>query len=106
VREGEGLRLTQRISEGTKKPRVRTWIMRPAGPGRFTGSLTDAQGPVDITVTGPRAVIRYRIPSGMLIHQQLALQPDGRTILNRLKAYRYGVRLAVLDETIRKPVAK
>lgn len=100
TREGADLRLVQRITEGTKAPRTRTWIMRPAGPGRFTGSLTDAEGPVAISVEGPRATIRYRTPGGLSIRQQLALQPDGRTILNHLEARRFGIRLAVLEETI------
>ena len=100
--DANGLRLIQRISEGTKPPRIRTWVMQPAGPGRFTGSLTDAKGPVDISIAGPRATIDYVTPSGMKIRQQLALQPDGRTILNRLEAFKYGIRLATLHETIRK----
>lgn len=100
--DANGLSLIQRISEGTKPPRIRTWVMQPAGPGRFTGSLTDAKGPVDITIAGPRATIHYVTPAGMKIRQQLALQPDGRTILNRLEAFKYGIRLATLHETIRK----
>jgi hypothetical protein len=104
--EAGGLRLVQRIREGTKPGRVRTWTMRKVAPGRYTGTLTDASGPVELTVSGARAYVRYRTPSGLTIGQQLALQPDGRTILNHLEAHRFGIRLAVLDETIRKPVAK
>jgi hypothetical protein len=106
TREGTGLRLVQRITEGAKPPRTRTWIMRPAGPGRFTGTLTDAEGPVAITVEGSRATISYRTPSGIGIRQQLALQADGRTVLNHLEAYKYGVRVATLEETIRRPLAQ
>jgi hypothetical protein len=102
VREGDALRLVQLITEGSKPPRTRSWIMRPVGPGRFTGTLTDAEGPVEITVTGPRATIRYRTPSGIGIRQQLALQADGRTIRNHLAAFKFGIRVAVLEETIRK----
>lgn len=97
-----GLTLIQRISEGAKPPRIRTWIMQPVSPGRYTGTLTDAEGPVEIAVAGPRATVRYRTPSGLRIQQQLALQPDGRTVLNRLEAFKFGVRVAVLEETIRK----
>ncbi len=97
-----GLRLVQRISEGTKAPRTRSWIMRQASPGRFTGILTDAEGPVDIRVEGPRATIGYRTPSGLRIRQQLALQQGGRTLLNRLEAFKFGMRVATLDETIQK----
>ncbi|GAA4026543.1 hypothetical protein GCM10022281_01420 [Sphingomonas rosea] len=101
----DGLRLVQRITEGTKKPRTRLWIIQRT-PGGYVSTLTDAKGPVSVTVRGPRAFIGYVTPGGMRIEQELALQPDGRTILNRLKAYRFGVRLATLDETIVKAVAK
>jgi hypothetical protein len=101
-REHGGLKLIQRIREGAKPERVRTWTMKPAGPGRYTGTLTDAKGPVAIAVSGSRATVRYETPSGLRIRQQLALQEDGRTIINRLEAYKFGIRVAVLDETIRR----
>ena len=101
-----GLRLVQRITEGAKPERTRIWVIAPAGPGRFTGTLTDAAGPVTMTVAGPRAFVAYATPSGLRIRQQLALQSDGRTILNHLEAFKLGVRVASLDETIRKPLAK
>ena len=99
---GGALLLTQRITEEGKAPRTREWLMRPAGPGRYTGTLTDAVGPVEITVEGPRAEVRYSMKKGLKVRQELALQPDGLTILNRLEVYKLGVRVAWLDETIRK----
>jgi hypothetical protein len=39
---------------------------------------------------------------GLTVQQELAEEPDGRTILNRLVVSRLGVRVATLDETIRK----
>jgi hypothetical protein len=97
-----GLRLVQRITEGTKPERTRVWVIAPAGPGHFTGTLTDATGPVTMTVSGPRAFVAYATPSGLRIRQQLALQSDGRTILNHLEAFKLGIRVATLDETIRR----
>jgi hypothetical protein len=72
------------------------------GPGHFTGTLTEATGPVDITVSGPRALIRYPMKGGLEVRQQLALQSDGRTVLNRLSVRKFGLEVAHLDETIRK----
>ncbi|WP_114226862.1 MULTISPECIES: DUF3833 family protein [Sphingomonas] len=97
-----GLLLTQRIAEEGKAPRTREWIMRPAGPGRFTGSLTEAVGPVELTVEGPRAEVRYAMKKGLKVTQELALQPDGMTVLNHLEVHKLGLRVAWLDETIRK----
>ena len=39
---------------------------------------------------------------GLEVRQQLALQSDGRTILNRLSVRKFGLEVAYLDETIRK----
>lgn len=102
TRTADTLRLVQEIREGGKPPRTRTWIMRRLPGGRFSGTLTDAEGPVELTVQGPRATVRYRTPSGLVIRQQLALQQDGRTLLNHLEAFKFGIRVATLDETIRR----
>lgn len=102
----DGLRLVQVITEGAKAPRTRVWTIRKRGPADYGGTLTDAKGEVMMIGNGPYAYIGYSTPSGLVIQQQLALQPDGRTILNRLEAYKFGIRVAVLNETIRKPIAK
>ena len=102
TRQGDTLNLVQRIVEGSKPPRTRLWTIRTLPNGGYLGTLTDAQGIVAMDLRGPRAYIRYTTPSGMKIRQQLALQADGRTIFNRLEAFKYGIRLAVLNETIRK----
>jgi hypothetical protein len=102
VRQGDTLILEQTISEGAKPPRVRRWIMRPVAPGRYTGTLTDAEGAVNVTVAGPRASIRYRMRGGLDVDQQLTLQPGDRTLLNRLHVKKFGIRVANVEETIRK----
>lgn len=100
-RPGGGLLLTQRITEAGKEPRTREWVIQPAGPGRYTGTLTDAVGPVELTVEGARAEVRYSMKKGLKVTQELALQADGKTILNHLEVHKLGVRVAWLDETIR-----
>ena len=84
-----GVRLRQRIMEGDKPPRTRTWVLTPAGAGRWTGTLTDATGPVAAEVRGNRLHIRYD-GDGVGIEQWLYLQPDGRTVQNSLVAPEVG----------------
>jgi len=97
-----GLILEQIIRQGAEPARKRIWRMRRAGTNRFTGQLTDAAGAVEIEAAGPRATIRYTMKNGLAVTQQLALQRDRRTVLNRLELSRFGIRVARLDETIRK----
>jgi hypothetical protein len=94
--------LDQTIRESGKPASTRRWIIVRAGPDRYSGTLTDAVGNVAGRVEGPRLYIRYTMKHGLTVQQHLAEQPDGRTILNRLVVSKLGVRVATLDETIRK----
>ncbi len=100
-RKGD-LILDQTVREEGKAARNRRWVMRRAGPGRFTGTLTDAVGPVSVTVAGSEADIRYKMKDGLSVAQTLQLQPGGQTIANRMAVKKFGVRVARLQETIRK----
>lgn len=98
----DGLVLTQVIRLEGKRPRTRTWTMRPAGPNLYSGTLTEAVGPVAVVIEGPRAQIAYATKDGLEVRQQLALQADGRTLLNHLIVTKWGVRVARAEETIRR----
>lgn len=101
-RHGDVLILEQTIREGDKQPRVRRWRMRRVAPDLYSGTLTDANSRVQVRTAGPRAYISYTMDGGLEVDQQLALQSDGRTVLNRLEVKKLGVRVATLNETIRK----
>lgn len=94
--------LDQTIREGDKPARIRQWRIRDVGGGRYTGTLTDAVGPVTGTATGNRLTLRYTMRGGMKVRQALYLTPDGRAARNRLTVSKFGLRVAVLDERITK----
>jgi hypothetical protein len=97
-----GLVLDQTIRQPGKPPSTRRWVIQRVDANRYTGHLTEAVGPVTATVSGPRAVIRYRMQHGLEVEQQLAEQPDRRTLLNRLTVHKFGVQVASLTETIKR----
>lgn len=100
-KEGDFI-LIDNVQEEGKPVRKRTWAMRPAGPNHFTGSLSDAVGPVDIEVAGSSATIRYVMRDGnMKIEQRLTLQPNG-TLSNDVIARKFGMKFATVQGTIRK----
>lgn len=101
-RQGDTLSLVQTIHEGDKPARARRWTMKQIAAGRYTGTLTDAVGPVQVIVTGSRASIRYRTEDGLQVEQQLTLQRDGKPLLNRMRVRKFGLQVATLEETIRK----
>jgi hypothetical protein len=94
--------LIDTVQEQGKAVRKRTWVMQPIGANHFTGSLSDASGPVDVIVTDGSATISYTMKDGGLkISQQLRLQHDG-TLANHVVARKFGLRFATVDGTIRK----
>jgi hypothetical protein len=99
---GAELVLDQTISEAGKPPSTRQWTIRRLGPNRYTGTLTEAVRPVAVQVSGPRATISYAMRHGLIVRQQLAEQRDKTTVLNRLTVSKLGIRVATLNETIRK----
>ena len=94
--------LIDTVREEGKPVRTRKWVMKPAGPNRFTGALSDAVGPVDVTVSGNQATIRYMMKGGLKVDQRMELQADGRTLRNHVVVKRFGLKFARVDGTIRK----
>jgi hypothetical protein len=94
-----GVILVQRIKEGDKPARSRRWVLRPAGPNRWTGTLTDARGPVTVVRTPGNVQIAYETPSGQSFDQSLVLLPTGK-VDNLLTVHKWGIPLATLHEVI------
>ncbi|MEH3103629.1 MAG: DUF3833 family protein [Sphingomonas phyllosphaerae] len=94
--------LDQIVTEADKPPRPRRWVLRGTTPGHYVGTLSDAHGPVVGAVTGATLRLSFTSNGGFRIRQTLTLQPDGRTLANRLEARRFGIRVAVLTERIVK----
>lgn len=98
---GGTLTLVQVVREGAAPPRTRRWTLSRTGPGRYAGTLTDAEGPVEGEERGPRLVLRYRAKGGYAVEQVLDRIAPG-IVRNRLTARAGGLTLAQLDETIRR----
>jgi hypothetical protein len=94
--------LDQVVTEGDKPPRNRRWHLRRIAPGRYQGTLTDAQGLVTGEVDGARLHLAFTSDKGFKVQQWLVLADDGRSATNRLEARRFGVTVATLDERIVK----
>lgn len=94
--------LIDTVQEEGKPHRTRKWVMRPVGPDRFTGVLSDAIGPVNVVVAGSEATIRYTMKGGLNVIQQLELLGDGRTLTNKVVVRKFGLKFATVEGKIRK----
>jgi hypothetical protein len=93
--------LKQIIHEPGKPPRTRYWRMKQDGPNRFSGTLTDAAGPVQVDWSGNQVRIRYTAPNHLNFDQTLT--PAGpREVHNSMRVKRFGFTVARFEEVIRK----
>ena len=96
------LHLTQTIREGDKPQRKREWVIRKDGPNHYTGTLTDAEGPVTGEVEGNRLHLSFTMKGGFPTEQWLTLSNGRDRAYNVMKVRKFGITVAVLSEDIRK----
>lgn len=99
---GGALILNQLVEEEGKPARRRSWRLVRAGPNRFTGSISDASGPVTGELAGNVLHLRYRLAEGPSVEQWITLHAGGRTAHNRMTFRRFGLNVATLEGTIRR----
>lgn len=102
ARKGNEFVLVDTVREEGKPVRTRTWVMRPAGPNRYTGTLSDAVGPVQVSQEGSGARIRYTMKGGLKIDQRLELHGDGKTLSSEVVVRKFGLKFASVEGKIRK----
>ncbi len=101
-REGNQFVQIDTVREEGKPVRTRKWVTHQLEPGHFTGTLSDATGPVDIRVNGNTATIRYTMKGGLNIVETVQLTDAGRTLSNIAVARKFGLKFATVQGTIRK----
>ncbi len=102
TRDGDTLRLDQTVIEGDKPPAERRWTFTAATLPHYTGTLTDAVGPVSGDVDGARLHLHLHLHGGIVADQRIDLADDGRSAHNRMTFRKFGIVVARLDETIRR----
>jgi hypothetical protein len=94
--------LIDTVKEEGRPERTRKWVMKQVAPDRFTGWLSDALGPVDVTINGDSALILYTMKGGLKVRQEMKLLADGKTLSNHVVVKKFGLKFATVDGRIRK----
>jgi hypothetical protein len=94
--------LEQKVAVAGDPVRHRRWRLRQTGPGRFSGTLNDATGPVEAVVDGSMVRIHYSMKGGIRVSQSLSARPGGKAVDNRTVFTKWGIKVATLTERIDK----
>jgi hypothetical protein len=96
------LLLVQQVFDAGKPPHERRWRVRQTGPGRYTGTMTEAVGPVTIERIGDRYRFRFRMDGRLSVEQLLVPLAGGRAASSSVKIRKFGLIVATTDGIVRK----
>ncbi|HXG82333.1 MAG TPA: DUF3833 family protein [Sphingomicrobium sp.] len=94
--------LDQKVNVEGDPVRQRRWRLKLVSPGRYSGTLSDAKGPVEAEVSGQTAKIRYVMKGGIKVEQLLTPLSGGKAMSNRATFKKFGMKVATLTERIEK----
>lgn len=105
--ESDGsLLLIQRVEDEGKPPRERRWRIRQIGPGRYAGTMSEANGPVTIDDVDGRYRFRFKMKGNLAVEQWLIPLPGGLSARNSVKVRKFGMTVGTSDGTIRKVLSR
>jgi len=94
--------LVQRVEDQGQQPKERRWRMHKVGPGKYSGTMTEAKGPVIVEEVDGKFRFRFRMDGSVAIEQWLIPSSDGRSAASKLTIRKYGVLVGKSDSVIRK----
>ena len=99
-------RLDQIITFKGKAPQERFWILTKTNNNNYSATLSDASGLVKGVTSGTHLSLKYRIKGPLMMHQELELSSDGKSIDNIGVIKLLGIPVGRLRETITRKVSK
>jgi hypothetical protein len=99
------LLLVQRVEDEGRPPHERRWKIRQVGPSRFTGTMSEATGPVIIDEIGGRYRFRFKMKGNLTVEQWLAPIAGGLSVRNRITIRKFGMTVGSGEGIIRKVAA-
>jgi hypothetical protein len=94
--------LEQKVAVEGDPLRQRRWRLRQTGPGKYSGTLSDATGPVEAEIVGQTIRIHYVMKGGIKVEQLLTAEPGGKALDNVSTFRKFGMKVATLTERIEK----
>jgi hypothetical protein len=86
--------LVQQVFDQGKPPHERSWHVRELGPGRFTGTMSEALGPVTIEQVGNGYRFRFAMDGHLDVEQMLVPLAGGRSASSNAEIRKFGFVVA------------
>lgn len=102
IKPDGSLVLVQRVYDQGEQPRERRWHMRRVAPGRYSGTMSEAKGPVTVEEVDGKYRFRFRMDNSVSVEQWLIPSADGRSARSRVTIRKYGIQVGSSNAVIHK----
>lgn len=102
IRSDGSLYLVQRVEDEGKPPHDRKWHIRRTGPKSFTGTMTEAKGPVIVEEIDGRYRFRFKMKGNLSVEQWVTPTDGGKAAKSKVTIRKLGVTVASSEGTIRR----
>ena len=102
IKPDGSLQLVQRVEDEGQPPHDRRWHIREVGPGRFTGTMSEAKGPVTIDEINGKYRFRFKMKGNVSVEQWVTPHPSGRSASSKVTIRKMGITVGQSDGTIKK----
>jgi len=100
---GDGsLALLQQVYDEGQAPEQRRWKVKQVGPGRYSGTMTEAVGPVAVDEVDGSYRFKFRMKGDLLVEQWLTPAPDGNSAQSKLTVRKFGMKVASSTGFVRR----
>jgi hypothetical protein len=96
------LSLVQQVHDAGQPPHQRLWRVMQIAPGRYSGTMSEAIGPVQVQEVGGKFRFKFKMKGNLAIEQWVTPLPGGRSAQSKITVKKFGMRVASSDGTIRK----
>lgn len=96
------LALIQQVADEGHAPQQRRWSVRQVAPGRYTGTMTEAVGPVRVDEVGGRYRFKFRMKGNLAVEQWLTPLPGGSAARSEVTVHKLGLRVATSNGIVRR----
>ena len=96
------LDLVQQVEDDGQPVKERRWRMHRIGPGRYSGTMTQAVGPVTVDLVGGRYRFRFKMAGHVAVEQWITPAANGRSATSHATFKKFGMTVGASDTVLRK----
>jgi len=102
IQEDGSLQLVQQVTEAGRRSFDRHWSIHQVAPGRYAGTMSEANGPIAVEKVGDRYVLRFAMKGNLSVEEWITPDRGMLSARTKLTVRKFGFAVGHADGWIRQ----